>query len=71
MRKISLENIRTGMHIARSIYLDDGKILLGAGVELKDEYIERLHSFNISEIYIDDELSQDIDVQDIIEEKRV
>ncbi len=69
MRKISLENIRTGMHIARSIYLDDGKILLGAGVELKDEYIERLHSFNVSEIYIDDELSQNIDVQDIIEEK--
>ncbi|MBZ4646615.1 MAG: hypothetical protein PWR27_1321 [Petroclostridium sp.] len=69
MRKISLSNVQSGMKLARSIYTENGHILLGAGMELKQAYINRLKDCNISEIYIEDEISKDIDVRDVINER--
>ncbi|WHH60471.1 HD-GYP domain-containing protein [Petroclostridium sp. X23] len=69
MRRVSIEKVQSGMRLAKSIYSEDGQVLLGTGVELKETYIERLRNFNISEIYIEDELSKDIDVKDVINDR--
>jgi HD-GYP domain-containing protein (c-di-GMP phosphodiesterase class II) len=69
MRRILLENIMTGMKLARPLYTADGKILLNAGLELKDRYIERLRSLEVTYVYIEDDLTADIDVPDVVSEQ--
>jgi HD-GYP domain-containing protein (c-di-GMP phosphodiesterase class II) len=69
MRRILLDNIAAGMKLARPLYTADGTILLNAGIDLNERFVSRLKEFDLSYIYIEDELTQDIDVQDIISEK--
>ncbi|MDK2799728.1 MAG: hypothetical protein PWQ70_1347 [Clostridiales bacterium] len=69
MRKILLKNAQNGMRLAKSIYTEDGFILLAAGVELKQTYINRLEACNILEIYVEDEFSKDIVIEDVINDE--
>jgi HD-GYP domain-containing protein (c-di-GMP phosphodiesterase class II) len=69
MRRILLNNIVAGMKLARPLYTADGTILLNAGIDLNSRFVSRLKEFDLSYIYIEDELTKDIDVQDIISEK--
>jgi HD-GYP domain-containing protein (c-di-GMP phosphodiesterase class II) len=69
MRRILLENVASGMKLARPLYSAEGKILLNAGLDLKERYIERLRDLDITYIYIEDELTADIDVPDVVSEK--
>ncbi|MGE4283623.1 MAG: HD-GYP domain-containing protein [Clostridia bacterium] len=69
MRRISIDSIQNGAKLARSIYTEDGQVLLSAGVQLKQNYIDRLKQCNIFDIYIDDELSKDIEIKDIINDR--
>lgn len=69
MRKISLEKCIEGMELGKTIYSDAGFVLLAEGMKLKTSYIERLKLCNISEIYIHDEISKDIEIRDIISER--
>lgn len=68
MRKISLERARAGVHVARTIQSLDGIVLLSAGSELTEEKILQLKRYNITEIYVEDELSKGIVVSDIVKE---
>ena len=68
MRRCALQDIQAGMKLARPIYGADGQALLNAGVALRVSYIERLHELDISHIYVEDELTQDIDVPDVVGE---
>lgn len=69
MRRILLENIKTGMKIAKPIYSADGRILLNAGLELRERYIGRLRELDVTYIYVEDELTADVDVPDVVSEK--
>jgi HD-GYP domain-containing protein (c-di-GMP phosphodiesterase class II) len=69
MRRILLNNISAGMKLARPLYTADGTILLNAGIDLNDRFVNRLKEFELSYVYIEDELTQDIDVQDVVSEK--
>lgn len=69
MRRILLNDIAAGMKLARPLYTADGTILLNAGIDLNERFVSRLKEFELSYIYIEDELTQDIDVQDVISEK--
>ncbi|MDI6600523.1 MAG: HD-GYP domain-containing protein [Thermoanaerobacteraceae bacterium] len=72
MRKILLEHAKEGDMIARNIYSSNGNILLSAGMKLTNKYIERLQELGICDIYIDDEMSKDIIIEDVIgEETRI
>src|SRR5689334_740530 len=72
MRKIHLENAKAGVRTAKAVFNSDGRVLLSCGVLLKDKYIERLKSNGIKEIYIDDDISKDIEIEDVIcEQTRV
>ncbi|MCE5287070.1 MAG: HD-GYP domain-containing protein [Pelosinus sp.] len=69
MRRILLNNIAAGMKLARPLYTADGTVLLNAGIDLNERFVSRLKEFDLSYIYIEDELTQDIDVQDVVSEK--
>ncbi|HWQ61513.1 MAG TPA: HD-GYP domain-containing protein [Negativicutes bacterium] len=69
MRRILLENVTTGMKLAKPLYSADGKVLLNAGLELKERYIGRLRDLEVTYVYIEDDLTADIDVPDVVSEK--
>jgi HD-GYP domain-containing protein (c-di-GMP phosphodiesterase class II) len=69
MRKISVSNCEAGMILGKAILFNGATILLEAGVELTVSYINRLVNLGITEIYIEDDISSDIVVRDVVEEK--
>lgn len=69
MRLISLENLKGTEILGKKIYDDDGRTLLNPGVKLTPFYIERLKEIGINSIYIDDEISKDIVIEENISEK--
>lgn len=71
MRKVYLPNIKPHMYLARDIYHFNG-LLLKAGTNNLNRYLNSLSNLGITFLYIDDELSQDIEIPDAIaEETRV
>ncbi len=68
MRREKLGNIKLGARLAKTIYNTDGGVLLSQGIELKESFIQKLVSQGITEIYIDDEISADIGVGDVVSE---
>jgi HD-GYP domain-containing protein (c-di-GMP phosphodiesterase class II) len=69
MRRISVDRIREGMVLAKTLYSVDGNILLNAGIKLKESYISKFRELGINEIYIDDKLSSDIIIEDVISDE--
>lgn len=69
MRQLSINRLQDGDILGRTIYTNDGRVLLGRGVKLTGTYIERLKNLGISIVYIDDEESKDIIIDDVISEE--
>lgn len=69
MRLISIHKCRPGETLARSIYSENGTVLVGAGVELTQRMLERLKAKNISSLYIQDKRTDDIVVEMVISEQ--
>ncbi len=69
MRKIITSNCKTGMIVGKAIFYNGTTILLEAGARLTASYISRLISLGITEIYIEDDISKDIVIRDVIEEQ--
>lgn len=63
MRFVKKENIRAGMVLASAIYSRDGNCMLNSNVRITNEYANRLQEMEISGIYIYDQLSADIHVE--------
>lgn len=69
MRLIEVNDIKTGMKLAKTIYSLDGRMLLSRGTTLKRNYIDKLKELGIYGLYIDDEISNDIKIDDVISEE--
>ncbi len=69
MRKISVSNCEAGMILGKAILFNGAATLLEAGSELTISYINRLNNLGITEIYIEDDISKDIIIRDVIEDK--
>jgi HD-GYP domain-containing protein (c-di-GMP phosphodiesterase class II) len=69
LRKISLNYAEIGTQLGRSIIDSDGNILLRAGVELDEYYLNRLFEIGINYIYIRDPELDDIEEEDVISEE--
>ncbi|HYE81492.1 MAG TPA: HD-GYP domain-containing protein [Clostridia bacterium] len=69
MRKILVEKLKEGMILARTLHSYDGNILLNAGIILKNSYIAKFKELGIRELYIEDEISRDIVLNDVISEE--
>ena len=66
MRFITTDQISEGMLLSKNIYDTNLKLLLRAGNTLSSRYIEKIKELGYQGIYINDDLSHDIEIQDII-----
>ncbi|MGC8716895.1 MAG: HD-GYP domain-containing protein [bacterium] len=66
MRRIPISKVKPGDIIGYPIFREDGALLINTGVKLTECYIQRLKELGISHIYIQDEISKDIIINDPI-----
>lgn len=66
MRFVSLRQVQPGMKLGRTVFTEDGKVLLGSGMVLTERLITGLHRSGIDSVYIDDPRTVDIVAEDII-----
>ncbi len=69
MRRINIKQIKGFEILAKDVYSTSGVVLISKGTILKREYVEKLLELKITDIFVEDEISRDIQVQDITEEK--
>lgn len=69
MRKVQLDKVQFGTRLARTIFNSDGGVLLSKGIEIKDSFVDKLRSHGITEIFLEDDISENVVVDDIVCEK--
>lgn len=69
LRFLTLAQVKPGQFLARTLYDEQCRILLKAGVELKTEYIERFKKLGLTGIYVRDEFTDMLDLADVVSEK--
>ena len=69
MRRIQTDKIKGHEILAKDVYSSSGVILMSEGTILKKDYIQKLLELKITDVFVEDEISKDIHVQDITEEK--
>ena len=68
MRLIGIDQINGDEVLGQALYDLDGRKLLNAGVTLKPAIVQKLSDKGISSVYIDDEISEGIEVESLISE---
>ncbi|WP_088103930.1 HD-GYP domain-containing protein [Halalkalibacter urbisdiaboli] len=66
MRLVNVDTCESGIKLGKSIYNENGKVLLSQGTELNDGLLKKLKKYNVSTIYIEDEVSEGIDIVEAI-----
>ena len=56
MRRVLIDKLRGGEILAQEVWDDKGSLWLAEGAIYKDSYFSKLHSLNISDIYIKEEV---------------
>lgn len=69
MRYINIDHAEPGMVVGKSIYNEQGSILVNYHVKLTEKLISRMKELGLLGLYIDDELSMDIQVEDLISDE--
>lgn len=67
MRLISINVLRAGMVVGRTIWNEAGHPLLQKGVVVTDGIVARLKQLNIQYIYIEDRISYGIEIEETVE----
>lgn len=70
MRLISINVLREGMVVGRTIWNEAGHPLLHKDVTVTSRIVERLRQLNIQYLYIDDSLSAGIEIEETVEPKK-
>ncbi|PKR78293.1 hypothetical protein CEY16_00610 [Halalkalibacillus sediminis] len=68
MRLVSITDLRAGMVVAKSTYMQDGRLLLGEDVELSDRLIEKVKNSSLGSVYIKDDRVEDFVINENIPE---
>lgn len=69
MRKLHIRSAKPGDVIARTIFLENGNVLLGSGMQLTARYIDRLIDLGIDTVYIQDKHTEDIIPEDVLRDE--
>ncbi len=69
MRYIPTLCLREGMVLAKSLYGEDGSLLLQAGQPLKSSYISHIARNGFQGVYIRDQLSKEIEIKAVIDDE--
>ena len=68
MRKIRIDELKTGMVVARAIVDSDGRVLLYSGIQLNERYINKLRELGLNSVYIRDAFDH-VQVNDVISDE--
>lgn len=68
MRRIQTEQITGTEILAKDIYSGNGVIIIAAGTQLRLEYRNKLQDMHITDIFIEDNISEDIKVDEFTDE---
>ncbi|SJZ32927.1 HD-GYP domain-containing protein [Selenihalanaerobacter shriftii] len=68
MRLINVKKLKSDMVLAKPIVIND-RTLLNTGHKNLDKYKNKLLNFGINHVYIDDEYSKDIEINNVISDK--
>jgi len=66
MKKMHIDLVSPGDIVAKTIFQENGNVLLGAGMALTDRYIHRLNNMGIDYIFIEDPLTEGIEPEEPI-----
>lgn len=66
MRLISISVLKEGMVLGRTIWNEAGHPLLQKGVVISDRIIQRLTQLNVQYLYIEDQISQGIEITETV-----
>ncbi|WP_026673561.1 HD-GYP domain-containing protein [Alkalihalobacterium bogoriense] len=69
MRLVETKSVKVGSRLAKAIYNDHDAILVHEGVELTDRIILRLQELGVSYIYIQDDVTANLVIQQSISEE--
>lgn len=69
MRRVSLERLKDGMKLGRTIYSSEGKVLLAAGQEITERYKKKLKDLGIPFVYIEDSRTKDVEILDVVSQQ--
>lgn len=69
MRLMSIDRLKGDEILGKHLYDDAGRILLSAGVQLTSFYVDKLKGMGIYSLYIDDEVSREVVVEESITEQ--
>lgn len=69
MRYIPTLCLREGMVLAKSLYGNDGRLLLRHGQKLKQSHISHLERSGLQGVYITDKLSEEIEIKTVIDDE--
>ncbi|AFQ44596.1 HD-GYP domain-containing protein [Desulfosporosinus meridiei] len=69
MRQVSVNSLKMGDILGKTIFSSTGRVLLGKGVKLTPLYIAKLRDMGISIVYIEDDRFDDVIVEDVISEE--
>ncbi|MCE5249051.1 HD-GYP domain-containing protein [bacterium] len=68
MIRISAQSLKSGMKLGKSIYSEEGRLLLGRGVIINEFFIKNLSVRGISSVFIHDDSTDDVNPQESITE---
>ncbi|AGA69575.1 putative domain HDIG-containing protein [Desulfitobacterium dichloroeliminans LMG P-21439] len=68
MRQVSVNTLKIGDVLGKTIYSSNGRVLLGKGVKLTPLYISKMRDMGITIVYIEDDRFEDVVPEDIIDE---
>lgn len=66
MRYVSIDNLNEGMILGKTLFGSNGQILLTANSLIKKEYISRIQSLGYGGVYIKDDFSEGIEIEEFI-----
>lgn len=69
MRLISINNLRTGACLGKSIYDTFGRVLLRKGTVLTENYIQKLRDLEYKSVYVDDGVPESMLIEDIVSQE--
>jgi HD-GYP domain-containing protein (c-di-GMP phosphodiesterase class II) len=69
MRYVTLDRVKPGMSVGKSIYDESGRVLVNYRVKLSEHLIARMKQLGLPGLYIEDALSQDITIEELISDE--
>lgn len=69
MRIVRVSNLNGGEILGKQIFDSSGRVLINSGVKITHFHINKLKSLDVFSLYIDDEISKDIEIEESISDK--